>query len=514
MNPTDNQPRVLVVDDDDHIRRVLGFILEKEFDVRTVESGNSAVELIRSDTDFDVVSLDLNMPGMSGIETLKAVKELSPTTEVLLVTAYSDLESAKQALKFGAYEYIEKPINKAIYRKAVQRGLKRRRKSLESQKAQEQLEIVRAQLVHSEKFSAIGELIAGVVHEINNPLASILGYTELLLQGKTSPEKRHKFLENIYQSGMLCKRVVQTLLTFSRKQEIKKKHIQLRDIIESTLELVQHEIKVKNIHLIKQLPEEFPKIFADFYQVQQVFLNIINNAIQAMAQQARTPTLTIKSEHDDSTIRISIIDNGPGIPKANIQKIFEPFFTTKPEGKGTGLGLSICLEIIQHHGGDIYISSEPGKGSNFVIEIPVAVRQESQPVEHPVGETDRTTAQHILVIENDETGSDLLENMISSLGHRADVARDAAEAQQKLENGDHQVIISNISMQDFDGRYLFGHLQRISPERCSRVILVTGGALSEETKRFLKENRIPHISKPFELQDIQEAIQKAMQASS
>ncbi|MFC1830294.1 ATP-binding protein, partial [Thermodesulfobacteriota bacterium] len=332
--------------------------------------------------------------------------------------------------------------------------------------------------------------------------------------GKTSPEKRHKFLENIYQSGMLCKRVVQTLLTFSRKQEIKKKHIQLRDIIESTLELVQHEIKVKNIHLIKQLPEEFPKIFADFYQVQQVFLNIINNAIQAMAQQARTPTLTIKSEHDDSTIRISIIDNGPGIPKANIQKIFEPFFTTKPEGKGTGLGLSICLEIIQHHGGDIYISSEPGKGSNFVIEIPVAVRQESQPVEHPVGETDRTTAQHILVIENDETGSDLLENMISSLGHRADVARDAAEAQQKLENGDHQVIISNISMQDFDGRYLFGHLQRISPERCSRVILVTGGALSEETKRFLKENRIPHISKPFELQDIQEAIQKAMQASS
>ncbi|MFH2218395.1 MAG: response regulator [Pseudomonadota bacterium] len=364
-------PRVLVVDDENVTRMSLWHILKKDFDVKMAESGNIAVEQIRQGMDFDVVSLDLKMPGMSGIETLKAIKTLNPTTEILLVTAHSDIESAKQAIKLGAYDYIDKPVDKNNYREAVRKGVQRRHKMLASEKTKEQLETVKAQLLQSDKLSAIGELLAGVMHEINNPLTSILGYSELLLSGKGSPEKKQKYLENIRQSALLCQNTVSMLLAFSRKQKPKRDYVRLPDIINSTLGLLHYEIKANNILAVREIAENMPPAFADYYQIQQVFLNIITNAIQAMKSQTRTRALTVKGEFDDKAIRISIIDTGPGIPKANIQKIFEPFFTTKPEGKGTGLGLSICLEIIRDHAGDIYISSEPGGGSCFIVEIPI-----------------------------------------------------------------------------------------------------------------------------------------------
>ncbi|MBU0986496.1 MAG: response regulator [Proteobacteria bacterium] len=383
------KPRVLVVDDTDVTRRVLWFMLNKEFDVTPLESGNKAIEHIRKGEDFDVVSLDLNMPGMSGIETLQAIKQLSPTMEVLLVTAYSDVEAAKQALKLGAFDYIEKPVNKDIYREAVRSGVQRRQKALASEKAKEQLEIVKAQLVHSEKMSAIGNLLAGVVHEINNPLAGILGYSELLLLGKSSPEKTRNYIENIQNAALLCQQIVQKLLTFSRKQKPKREPVHIKNILESTLELVRHELKMNQVNVDKQLAENMPGTVADFYQIQQVFLNIISNAVQAMKPQTRTRSLIIKSEFDERAIRISFRDTGPGISPENFQKIFEPFFTTKPEGQGTGLGLSICCDIIKEHGGDIYISSDPGRGSCFFIELPIAAKPvPSTPVE-PSGKTDQ-----------------------------------------------------------------------------------------------------------------------------
>ncbi|MBL7181009.1 MAG: response regulator, partial [Desulfobacterales bacterium] len=503
------------VDDEKVTRRALELILKNEFDVVTLESGNKAVEYIRQDQDFDVVSLDLNMPGMSGIETLKVVKQQSPTTEVLLVTAFQDIESAKQALKFGAYEYIEKPVNKDIYRESIRKGVQRRQKALVSEKAQQQLEIVKAQLVHSERLSAIGELLAGVVHEINNPLSGIVGYSELLLAGKTPPEKYQKYLENIRQCASLCQKVVQKLLAFSRKQEPKREYVQVNDIVENTLELVQHEIKKNAVEVFRQFAADMPRTSADFHQIQQVLLNIVNNAVQAMAQQTRSCTLTIVSEFDDRSIRLRIRDNGPGIPRENLQKIFEPFFTTKAEGKGTGLGLSICYEIIQEHGGNIYVSSDPQSGSCFVIELPITAQAASTAAAAPAGKTDRPpVGKHVLVIDEKEMGYDLLENMITALQHQADVAHDALAAQAKLQNGTYDVVISNVSMPGLSGRQLLEYVSRVKPELLSKIILITSGVISEETKRLLDQYRPPYINKPFGLDDIKKAIQKVDQSPS
>ena len=502
------RPRIMVVDDERITRRALELILGSEFDVKMLESGNKAVDHIRQDMDFDVVSLDLNMPGLSGIETLKVIKQHSPTTEVLLVTAFQDIESAKQALKLGAYDYIEKPINKDAYRQSIRQGVRRRQKALASEKAQQQLKIVKAQLVHSEKLSAIGELLAGVVHEINNPLAGILGYSELLLFREQSPEKTHKYIKNIQHSAVLCQKIVQKLLAFSRKQKPKKEYVQVKDIVESTLELLQHEITKNAVQVVNQFADNVPCTIADSYQLQQVFLNIINNAVQAMKEQTRLGTLTLKSEFDDKSIRISIYDNGPGIPGENLQKIFEPFFTTKPEGQGTGLGLSICYEIIQEHGGNIYVSSELGSGTHFFVELPIAEPDKPlSTVASPDKAEQMPGSKKILVIDEKETGYDLLENMISALEHHADVAHDAFSAKLKLKSENYDVIISNMNMPELSGQQLYEHLNQVKPELLSKILFITSGVISEEVRRFIEQSGIPCISKPFGLNEIQEAVQ-------
>jgi len=373
-------PRILVADDDREIRRAIELILRAESDVTAVETGEIAIELLRKGTRFDVVLLDLRMPGRSGVECLKDIKETDPGLEVLIMTAHSDLESARKALRYGAYDYIDKPFKNETLRSAVRKAVERRRKTLSSQKAVEQLEFVKVQLKQSEKFAVLGQLIAGVVHELNNALNSVVGFSDLLMMDVSSSEEDKKvYLKNIGESAILCRNIVQKLLAFSRKHEPKKEAVDLNEVINSTLDLKNHDLKIDNIEVIKALNEQLPLVHAAFHEIQQVFLNIINNAHHAVAGQKRERKLTIKSEADASSVRVSFQDTGGGIPKENLQKIFEPLFTTKEKGVGTGLGLSICYDIIREHNGAIYVASEDGCGACFIVELPI--RKKSKPDE-------------------------------------------------------------------------------------------------------------------------------------
>ena len=370
-NRREEKPHILVVDDEPNILRAMSLVLQSEFDVTVATTGNKAVKKIRKGMDFDVISLDLQMPGLSGIESLKAIKQLSPSTEVLIVTAHSDVESAKGALKLGAYDYIDKPFSNTELLASIRKGVKRRSNTIGVEKTKEQLAFIKAQLMQSEKFSAIGQLLSGVAHELNNPLATIMGFSEILLIRKCSPDETRNYLEKINESSLLCKNIVQKLLAFSRKEGSKQEYIQVNHVIESTLELKQHDLKVDGIQVVKQLADNMPSTMANFYKLQQVFLNIINNAHQAMKIDAKTGTLTVKSAFDEQVLRIDFLDTGPGIPEKNLQKIFEPLFTTKKKGEGTGLGLSICCEIIKEHKGNIFVANDQGKGACFAIEIPI-----------------------------------------------------------------------------------------------------------------------------------------------
>lgn len=370
INASD-RPRVLVADDDVIMRRVMWHLLRDEFDVTLAEDGLKACEKVEQSSDFDVVSLDLEMPGLSGIETLRKIKQLDPTIEVLIVTANANLDSAKKALKLGAYDYIDKPFGNEAFRAAIHSGVRRRRKALASEKAEEKLAFVKAQLMQSEKLAAIGQLMAGIAHEVNNPLAVIIGLSEMLLLDEYSPEKSRDYTEKINQSARLCQNIFQKLLTFSRKHESKREYTHVRSILEDTLALKQHDFKISDIDVVRQFKEDIPGTVADVYGLQQVFLNMINNAHQAMETRDAPRTLTVALDYDGEFINISFQDTGPGVPQENLQKIFEPLFTTKEVGQGTGLGLSICYEIIQEHGGDIFVASEPDQGACFVIKLPV-----------------------------------------------------------------------------------------------------------------------------------------------
>lgn len=232
-------------------------------------------------------------------------------------------------------------------------------------------ERMEGQLIITDRLASIGELSSGIAHELNNPLTSVIGFSELLLD-KDVPDDIKEDLEVINREAKRTAQVVRNLLTFARKHDAEKKPVDINSIIEKVLELRAYEQKVSNIEINTRFASDLPEITADGFQLQQVFINIIINAEHFMTEAHRRGTLTITTERVGDIIRASFADDGPGIAKENLGHLFDPFFTTKEVGKGTGLGLSICYGIITEHGGRIYAESKLGKGATFVVELPIS----------------------------------------------------------------------------------------------------------------------------------------------
>ena len=222
----------------------------------------------------------------------------------------------------------------------------------------------------ADRLASIGELAAGTAHELNNPLTSVIGFSQLLME-KDIPDDIREDVKLIYNEAQRAADVTKNLLTFARKRAPVKQLIQINNIIEDVLKLRAYEHKVNGIEVKRRLAHDLPEIMVDYFQMQQVFLNIIINAEYFMTEAHNRGTLTITTKKHNSSVRISIADDGPGIPQENLSRIFDPFFTTKEAGKGTGLGLSICHGIVAEHGGQIYARSQPGKGATFVVELPI-----------------------------------------------------------------------------------------------------------------------------------------------
>ena len=221
----------------------------------------------------------------------------------------------------------------------------------------------------TDRLASIGELAAGIAHELNNPLTGIIGLSELLLTSDVPPDIAED-ISMIHSEAKRTSRIVRDLLTFARKHETDKQPVDINGIITSVLELRAYELKVHNIEVITGFAPALPRVQADGFQLQQVFLNIVINAEYFMIESHGKGKLSIITEQDDGIVRASFTDDGPGISEQNLRHIFDPFFTSKEVGKGTGLGLSICHGIVTEHGGKIYVESEPGKGAVFMVELP------------------------------------------------------------------------------------------------------------------------------------------------
>lgn len=240
----------------------------------------------------------------------------------------------------------------------------------ELQEAYRQLEAAKDALLQSEKLAAIGELVSGIAHELNNPLTAMMGLTDLLRESPNLSEQQHDDLREICQQGQRCRKIIQNLLQFARKAKSQREPLQLAPVLEAVLQLMRHNLCKAGVRVVQDIPEALPAVLADPNQIQQVILNLINNALHAM-EEKKDGRLVIKICRRSDRVTMSFMDNGCGIPKENLSRIFDPFFTTKPVGKGTGLGLSIAYGIIQEHQGAIRVESQAGVGATFSVDLPV-----------------------------------------------------------------------------------------------------------------------------------------------
>ena len=228
------------------------------------------------------------------------------------------------------------------------------------------------ELVQSKKLAGIGELVSGVAHELNNPLTVVLGYSQMLSSDREISGKHAEIAQRISDAAARSKRIVENLLAFSRKQKLEKHEININELIESTLTLREHNFAVNNVQIVRHYDDSVPTTYGDGHQLQQVLLNLINNAFDAMHETNRGGMLEVRTYRNNGKVVLEVIDDGPGVPESAREKIFDPFFTTKEVGKGTGLGMSLSYGIMKEHGGTIYLDKAHNGGSKFVIELPIS----------------------------------------------------------------------------------------------------------------------------------------------
>ncbi|MEW5807295.1 MAG: ATP-binding protein [Acidobacteriota bacterium] len=370
------------------------------------------------------------------------------------------------------------------------------------------------QMMQAEKLSALGEMISGIAHELNNPLTSVMGYAQLL-QNASVPKEVKKKLEVINSESKRCQRIVQNLLTFARKYKIEKKWFDLNGAIESVLQIISYQLRVSSIEVKKNYPQDLPRVMGDVHQIQQVLLNIFNNAMQALLEVKRKRKIMIKADFSDGKVLIEIKDNGPGIRKENISKIFDPFFTTKEPGKGTGLGLSIARTTIREHRGEINVVSNVDEGTSFLITLPAAggVRDKDQNARLPA-RIDRIPAgKKILIVDDEIEIFHFIEEVLREDGHQVNFASDGRMAVKELKGSAYDLIISDFKMPRMDGKEFFSRVSRKFPHLKDRFIFMTGDTANPATSEFLEKKKVRFILKPFDLEEIRKAIRETFQES-
>jgi len=368
------------------------------------------------------------------------------------------------------------------------------------------------QLAQSEKMSALGQLISGVAHELNNPLTGVIGYSQLLL-GTNCDDETKRMLTIVNNEAGRCHRIVDNLLHFAREYEPKKECIQINDVIQSTLDLKRYQIRVDNIQVELHLSGDIPETMGDPHHMQQVFMNIVNNAHQAMLDHSGSGRLTVETELRDDDIIIRFKDTGPGIPEDVMDSIFDPFFTTKPEGKGTGLGLSICRALVEDHGGRIYVESNIGAGTTFTIELPLEMGKVVSAAEISTKEDEigsKQVGSRILVVDDEQGILDLFMDMLDTIGHKVTTARNGDQAMDRLNEGEYDLIFCDMKMPGFSGQNLYDLVKVTHPESARRIVFVTGDTVNPETQEFLKNTGNLYIGKPFRLEEIREIILKSL----
>jgi len=419
---------------------------------------------------------------------------------------------------------MERPLPQVIERstRAIVAGNGRNLGRVEVYREMSAQRMFQSRMMQTEKLAAIGQHVAGIVHELSNPLTTILVNAQRLVS-QDGDGMRATLSQNILEESERATAILRQLLALSRESLPERRRVSLTDLVDRTVELQRVALSGSQLRLIVEKQEGLPLIEGDYGQLQQVLMNLLQNAQQAIEYGGTGSTIGVRTGFADSSrVTLEVWDDGPGIPGAIQARIFDPFFTTKPPGVGTGLGLAIVLGFVRQHGGTVSLLSPPHGGTRFVVELPVpsaadihddekcaalAASELSPRAEHlvlegmPAGKVPR-----ILVVEDEPTVANLIADVLGDEGMRVDVLLDSREALRQAERESYDLAVCDLKMPGMDGQMFYLALvQRHNPLH-EHILFVTGDMVALRTQEFLDRHRLPHVAKPFRMEELSGAV--------
>jgi PAS domain S-box-containing protein len=382
----------------------------------------------------------------------------------------------------------------------------------ETCRAYEDLRKTQEQLLQSEKMSAVGQLIAGVAHELNNPLTAILGYAQLL-ETEGLNQRAQDFVSKLFKQAQRTHRVVQNLLSFARQRQPQRDEVDIRKVLEETLTLRDYDLKSNNIQVQTELPSEPAMVVADPHQIEQVFLNIINNAVDAILETSHSGNLKIRITSQNGHVCTQFMDDGAGIKDP--KRIFDPFYTTKSVGKGTGLGLSICYGIVKEHGGDILASNNPERGAMIEVKLPavVATAPQSEVAKPAPRLHEGAVSGRVLLVEEEEAVLEFERDVLTGAGAAVVTAKNAEDVKTRLLSEPFDAVIMSGKMANqWSAKESYPWLKENCPGMETHVLYTFSNSVEPgDGRTFLQENSIPYLVKPFEVAELISQARKLLQ---
>src|SRR6266446_6215226 len=382
------------------------------------------------------------------------------------------------------------------------------------------------QLIQAEKLAAMGQMLAGVAHELNNPLTAILGVTELLREREGTDDSSKRQLDLTHRQARRAARIVQNLLEFSRPASPQKRPLDVNSLLERTLQLQEHSLRRNNIAVDFRPQPDLPGVIGDANQLIQVFLNLVTNAEQAIQEIRDTGRIQIRPSHNDNHVMVTVQDDGIGIRPEALPRIFDPFYTTKRPGGGTGLGLSICMSIIREHGGNIEAETLPAGGTAFTIYLPVAPTQQPETLRGPSHASlplsegvrpaaDSLRGRAVLVLDDEESLRMLLQEGLSAQGLRVDCAATIEEALVQVSRSSYDVLLCDLHLSPggfvTEGRDASSHLLEAAGAQKPVLIYMTGDLI--ETAQGTSNRSEPFcLQKPFRISDVLDILREVLSA--
>jgi len=373
-------------------------------------------------------------------------------------------------------------------------------------------EQARRRLMQAEKLSVVGQTLASVAHELNNPLAAIVGYADILGSSDVSPDIE-RILARVREQATRASRIVRNLLNVARKRGPERTLVAINDIVQSVIDLFAYDARLSNILILPSLAPDLPNVLADRHSIQQVLVNLVQNAIQALRTRG-SGRIEIRTSYEKGVVQLAVRDDGPGIPPENRAKVFEAFFTTKGPDEGTGLGLAISRGIARDHGGDLHLEtpSDGGSGALFVLSLPVEYSHVDPSAKDPLATIPDGVPAHVLVVDDEAAVRESLVAQLGRMGVQVDSAATPGEAERFLTpEASYDVVLMDIRMPGKTGLEVHRDLRETHPALADRVVFMTGDLVNDELLRAVKSTGNALLEKPFTTEELRWALSQAPQ---